>query len=209
MGWYSEHVLPRAVDVVLGSAAMGRLREPVLAGLTGTVVELGFGSGTNLPFYPAEVDRVLAVEPSATAFRLAARRVAASPVVVELVGLDGGSLALPDEAADHAVSTWTMCSIPDVDSALREVRRVLRPGGTLSFLEHGLSPDPNVARWQHWLDPWQQRFAGGCHTTRDIPALIEGAGFELVRLDTCTLGRPRYTGYVFSGRAVPGVGLSG
>jgi SAM-dependent methyltransferase len=202
VGWYTEHVLPRVFDRTLGSAGIGELRAPVLAGLAGTVVEVGFGSGPNLPYYPATVDRVLAVEPSAVSRRLAGRRIATAHAEVEFVGLDGAALDLPDGSVDHAVSTWTLCSIPDLRGALAELYRVLVPGGTLAFLEHGLSPDPRVARWQHRMSGFQQRAAGGCHPERDITALVLAAGFEPGWLANRTLPGPRYLGYLHTGQVV-------
>ncbi|MCB0972431.1 MAG: methyltransferase domain-containing protein, partial [Acidimicrobiales bacterium] len=148
-------------------------------GLAGTVVEIGFGSGHNVPIYPDEVTEVLAVEPSERARELAAARIDERGLPVTHVGLDGQRLPLDDDSCDGALSTFTLCTIPDVDAALAELRRVLRPGGRLHVLEHGISPDPGVARWQRRLDPIQQRLADGCHLTRDPVALLEGAGFEV------------------------------
>jgi ubiquinone/menaquinone biosynthesis C-methylase UbiE len=147
------------------------------------VVEIGFGSGPNIPFYPAAVTEVAAVEPSDTAWRLARKRVAASPVPVHRAGLDGQSLPFPDASYDAALSTWTLCTIPDPAAALSEVRRVLKPGGTLHFVEHGLAPDARVQRWQRRLDPVQRRLAGGCQLTRPIADLLGKAGFTLSEVD--------------------------
>ena len=183
MGVYGEHVLPRMTNVACGMATAEPLRERVCAGLTGDVVEIGFGSGLNVPFYPAGVTRVAAIEPSDVGWQLARKRVAASPVKVERSGLDGQALPFGDDSFDCAVSTWTMCTIPDVEAALAEVRRVLRPGGTLHFLEHGLAADPSVVRWQRRLDPLQQRLFGGCHLTRRIVDLLERSGFTIRELD--------------------------
>jgi SAM-dependent methyltransferase len=167
-----------------------RLREQVCAGLTGRVLEIGFGSGLNLGTYPAAVTSVDAVEPSDLAWRLSEDRRAASAVPVERVGLDGQRLAAPDASYDAAVSTFTLCTIPDVEAALRELHRVLRPGGAVHALEHGLAPDPRVARWQHRLDGLQGRFAAGCHLVRDAPALLAAAGFEVRRLEQDYLPGP-------------------
>ncbi|MBK9180954.1 MAG: class I SAM-dependent methyltransferase [Acidimicrobiales bacterium] len=180
MGLYRHHVLPRLVELACGTPELRRFRAEALAGLRGRVVEIGFGSGLNVPVYPDEVELVYAVEPALTARKLAAERVAASPIPVEHVGLDGQSIPLDDHSCDAALSTFTLCTIPDVQRALAEVRRVLRPGGTLHFLEHGLSPEPGVAAWQRRIEPLQKRLADGCHLTRAPAALVEQAGFELV-----------------------------
>jgi SAM-dependent methyltransferase len=179
MGLYTEHVLPRIIDIACGTRDIVPLREHATAGLTGTVVEIGFGSGHNAPLYPGEVDRVFAVEPSSLARRLAERRVAASRAAIEFVGLDGQSLPLADESVDAAVSVLTLCTIPDESAALRELFRVLRPGGTFRFAEHGLSPDASVAQWQRRIEPLNKKIAGGCHLTRTHFDAVRGAGFEL------------------------------
>ena len=183
MGIYREHVLPRLVNSMCAMPTGDPHRARVCAGLAGDVVELGFGSGLNVPFYPATVSAVAAVEPSDLAWKLARERVAASPVKVQRSGLDGQALELEDDSFDCALSTWTMCTIPDLEAALSEVRRVLRPGGTLHFVEHGLAPDESVVRWQHRLEPLQKRVFGGCHITRQIVELVEGAGFTIREVD--------------------------
>jgi ubiquinone/menaquinone biosynthesis C-methylase UbiE len=159
------------------------LRSRVCEGLHGQVVELGFGSGLNVPFYPAAVTMVAAIEPADLGWKLASKRLAATSIPVERSGLDGQSLPLPDDSCDTALSTWTLCTIPDVDVALQEVRRVLKPGGTIHFVEHGLAPDENVRRWQHRLEPVQKRLFGGCHLTRSVVDLLTGAGFTITAVD--------------------------
>ena len=183
MGFYVEQVVPRIVDLTCGMKLVQPLRERVCAGLTGEVVEIGFGSGLNVPFYPAAVTEVAAVEPADLGWRLAGKRLAASAVPVRRSGLDGQSLPFPDNSFDTALSTWTMCTIPDVSAALAEVRRVLKPGGTLRFVEHGLAPDESVRRWQHRLEPLQKRLFGGCHLARPIATLVGDAGFTITELD--------------------------
>lgn len=196
--------MPRLVNVFCNTAETREIRARVCAELAGEVVELGFGSGLNAPYYPQAVTRVLAVEPADLAWQLAAERVAAGPVPVERVGLDGQALPLADDSVDAALSTWTLCTIPDATAALAEVKRVLRPAGRLHFVEHGLSPEPGVARWQHRLDPVQKRVAGGCHLSRPIAAMLEGAGFRVERMrHAYEKGAPKPFGYLYEGVAVP------
>jgi SAM-dependent methyltransferase len=181
VGLYREQVLPRLVDRMCGSAGFDRWRAQAADGLCGRVVEVGFGSGLNIEHYPPDVDVVLAVEPAPLARRLAERRIRASDVQIAHVGLDGQEIPLEDATCDAALFTFTLCTVPDPDRALAEVHRVLRPGGAVHFLEHGLSPEDGVARWQHRLEPLQRRLADGCHLTRDPSALVEGAGFVMQR----------------------------
>jgi len=183
MGCYEQRILPRILDRTCGARSLEPLRRRVCAGLAGDVVEIGFGSGHNVPFYPAAVTRVAAVEPSDLSWRLARGRVSAARVPVQRAGLDGQRLPFADGSYDAALSTWTLCTIPDAATALSEVRRVLRPGGTLHFLEHGLAPDENVRRWQRRLEPLQRRLAGGCHLTRQIAGLLAAAGFTVTDID--------------------------
>jgi ubiquinone/menaquinone biosynthesis C-methylase UbiE len=180
---YAEHVLPRIMNVTCGTKQSRPLRERVCAGLHGHVVEIGFGSGHNIPFYPDAVQRVAAIEPSVLSWKLAQDRVSASMVTIEQSGPDGQSLPLADDSFDAALSTWTLCTIPDPVLALTEVHRVLRPGGTLHFIEHGLAPDENVQRWQRRLEPLNKRLAGGCHLTRPILDLLDTAGFRVEQVD--------------------------
>jgi ubiquinone/menaquinone biosynthesis C-methylase UbiE len=202
---WAEHLLPRLTDLALGSTEVQRHRERAVAGLSGAVVEIGFGSGLNVALYPPGVRTVFAVEPSAVARRLAAPRIEASPASVSFVGLDGQELALPDGSVDMALSTFTLCTIPEPSRALRELHRVLRPGGEFHFLEHGLAPDPGVARWQHRLNGIQQRVAGGCHLDRRIDTLVADAGFSIREVRTQQLRGPRLSrpwGHLYCGVAV-------
>lgn len=202
MGFYREHILPRLVDRACGTGEMHRWRTQVTAGLSGTVVEIGFGSGLNMPAYPPEVHLVYAVEPALTARRLAEERIAESHVHVEHVALRGESIPLDDDSCDGALSTFTLCTIPGVEAALAEVLRVLRPGGRFHFLEHGLSPDPSVATWQRRLEPVQKRFADGCHLTRDAAELVRAAGFEIERSESRYATGPKPWTWLTEGAAI-------
>lgn len=185
MGVYAEQVVPRLVNIACGTKDIGKTRRRVCRDLEGRVLEIGFGSGLNVPFYPDAVDRVDAVEPSDVGWGLAAGRLKSTGVDVRRSGLDGQALPFPDDTFDTALSTWTLCTIPDAVAALREVRRVLKPGGTLHFAEHGLAPDQDagVQRWQRRLEPLQIRMCGGCHLTRPVPGLLHDAGFTVTELD--------------------------
>ncbi|NLG55865.1 MAG: class I SAM-dependent methyltransferase [Rhodococcus sp.] len=206
MGLYGDQIVPRLVNISCGIKMTGPNRQRACAGLHGQVMEIGFGSGLNVPFYPSAVTSVSAVEPSDVGWKLASERLAESPVTVERSGLDGQSLPFPDDTFDTVLSTWTMCTIPDLDAALAEVRRVLKPGGTLHFAEHGLAPDAGVRRWQRRLEPIQKTVAGGCHLTRDIPTFLTTAGFDIQELDTFyEESVPKPLGAMSIGHATPPV----
>ncbi|WP_030197078.1 class I SAM-dependent methyltransferase [Streptomyces sp. NRRL S-87] len=207
MGFYSDRVLPHIINTACGMKTARPMRVRVCEGLAGEVVEIGFGTGHNVPFYPPEVTAVSAVEPSEVSWRLAADRVRVSTVPVQRAGLDGQYLPFEDGSFDAALSTWTLCTIPDPDAALRELRRVLRPGGTLHFLEHGLAPaeDEGVRRWQRRLEPLNKRLFGGCHLTRPHDQLLRAAGFTIASLDRFyEEGAPKPVGALYLGTASAG-----
>ncbi|MEX1146008.1 MAG: class I SAM-dependent methyltransferase [Acidimicrobiia bacterium] len=202
MGFYRNQVLPRIQNKVMDTKVTRATRARVCEGLHGEVVEIGFGTGLNASYYPPEVSKVLAVEPSTVCMHIAEPRIAETPAQVELAGLAGERLDLPSEEFDAVLSTWTLCTIPDLDAALAEVRRVLKPGGTFHFVEHGHSPDASVARWQRRFEPFSKRIFGGCHLTRKMDERIEHAGFGVASLDTYyAKGDPKPFGYTFEGRA--------
>ncbi len=190
VGWWSERVVPRIVDRALDTDEVHQLRDRACAVLSGDVLEVGFGSGLNVPFYPAAVTRVAAVEPADVGWELARKRLTTTTIPVQRSGLDGQSLPFPDDSFDAALSTWTMCTIPDAATAVRELRRVLKPGGELRFMEHLRAKNPHKARLQRWLDRsggWP-RLAGGCHCARDTLGAIEAAGFGVERVSNFDLG---------------------
>jgi ubiquinone/menaquinone biosynthesis C-methylase UbiE len=203
MGIYAEQILPRIQDKVMNRQQNGAVRQRVCADLVGNVVEVGFGTGLNVPYYPTAVSKVFAVEPSRVCMRLAEDRIAHSRVPVELAGLTGEHLDLDSASFDAVLSTWTLCTIPGLESALEEIRRVLKPGGTFHFVEHGHAPDVKTARWQRRIEPLNKKIAGGCHLTRRISQYIENAGFQIAHLGTYYFeGEPKPFGYTFEGRAV-------
>lgn len=202
MAWWREHVVPRLTDASLSAPEIALLRGRACAPLVGRVLEVGFGSGLNLPHLPSGVASVAAVEPSDLAWRRSARRREESHTPVERIGLDGQSVGAEPGSFHSALVTFSLCTIPDAARALSEVRRLLRPDGILAFLEHGLSPDAGVARWQQRLDRVQALACGGCHLTRDVPELVESSGFTLIDLERRYLvpvprvGRPWAHGFL-------------
>lgn len=209
MAWWRDHVVPRLADRALDTADLHRLRERTCAGLTGDVLEVGFGSGLNARHYPPAVRTVAAVEPSDVAWRLAGPRLADLPVRVTRAGLDGQRLDLPDARFDSALSSYTMCTIPDLDAALDELTRVLRPGGRLHFVEHGRSEDPRVARWQDRLHPVHRRLAGGCHIDRPIAEHLDRCALRVEQVETFYNAGLKPLCFTFIGTAVKPATQSG
>lgn len=203
MSWWSERFVPMITEHACNTKEMRPYRERLCAGLEGDVLEIGFGSGHNLAYLPAAVRGLWAVEPSARARRYAEERISRSSISVEYAGLDGQSLDLPDDLFDHAVSTFTLCTIPDAIAAIGEIRRVLKPAGRFHFVEHGRSPDPKTAQRQQRWDPIQKRLFAGCHVSRPIDAIIEEGGLRIERVENSQLKGPKVFGYVYEGVAVP------
>lgn len=205
MSLYDRYVLPRLVNCVCGSPMIKQQRGLVVPRARGRVLEVGFGSGLNLPHYDrAHVELIWALEPSAPMRQLAAPRIAEAGLDVRLLDGVGEDLPLPDHSVDSVVVTYSLCTIPDVATALLQMHRVLRPGGTLHFSEHGAAPDAGVRRWQDRLDGLWGRVAGGCHLNREVSALISAAGFRMDWVESAYLpGTPRFAGYNTWGAASP------
>ena len=202
MGLYRDQVLPRVTDVALSGKEFSTIRARVTAKLEGRVLEIGFGSGRNVPHYPPAVERVQAVDPSVVGRALAQKRVSASAIRIEFVGLDGEHLPIEDISVDHVLTTWTLCTIPDPHGALTEIRRVLRTGGGLHFVEHGRAPEEEIVRQKDRFTPLQRRIFGGCHLNRPIGELIADAGFRIEHLDNYYASGPKMFGYMYEGVAI-------
>ena len=204
MGFYDDRILPHLIDKVCSLGQVMKLRSQVVPGCTGTVLEVGMGSGINLPFYdPEKVSLVYGLEPSEGMRRKAQPNLASSRVAVEWLDLPGEQIPLPDESVDTVLLTFTLCTIPDANTALRQMARVLKPDGQLLFLEHGQSCDHGVRKWQDRITPGWKKLAGGCHLNRPIQALIEAADFDIEDLENFYMPKaPRITGYLYKGRAL-------
>jgi ubiquinone/menaquinone biosynthesis C-methylase UbiE len=202
MSFYARYVLPRLIDVAMRNKETARLRAEWIPHARGHVLEVGIGSGLNLPFYSPEVERVYGVDPSVELGRLARTRAADSATKVEFLPQSAEyPLPLANASMDTVVLTWTLCSIPNTSNALQEMKRVLKPRGRLIFVEHGRAPDAGVVLWQERLTPFWKRFTGGCHLNRKIDELITGAGFRITELTTCYLPGPRPMAYTYQGFA--------
>ena len=199
--WYERNVLPWLIDFACGMKSVSRQRMKVIPQAQGRVLEIGLGTGLNLPFYDTgRVSELVGVEPSLTMHHLAMKRSSAAGIPVELVGIGAERLPLADHVFDTVVSTYTLCTIPDPVLALRELRRVLAPGGRLLFSEHGKAPDESVRKWQARIQPVWGKFSGGCHLGRDIPAILKEAGFD-AQVESMYIPGPRIASYHYWGMA--------
>lgn len=203
MGFYEEQILPRGINWVMSGKRFGTLRKQYLKDVGGKVLEVGFGSGLNLPFYTNRVTHLYALDPSELGRQLAKKRIRHVSFPLEFVHLKGDRFNLPDDSVDCVVSTWTLCTIPDPLAALKEIRRVLKPGGKFYFLEHGLSPDRGVARLQNLWNPIQKWWAGGCHVNRDIDRLVQDSGFKILGHKRFYMEGPKIFSYMYAGAASP------
>jgi ubiquinone/menaquinone biosynthesis C-methylase UbiE len=200
--FYERRVLPHIINLAMDTKVLKEERTRCLQDVKGVVLEIGFGTGLNLPHYPPAVTKVVGLDPSETSARLAKKRIAASPFRVETIGLSAEKLPIPDGSFETIVSTFTLCTIPDVSGALLEVQRALAPGGRFYFVEHGLSEEPAVERWQHRLNPINRKVLGGCNLNRPIVSLIEQAGFEIERLEKSYMkDAPKFAGFLYRGVA--------
>lgn len=202
MSFYSRHVLPRLIDGAMRRDDITRVRQRIVPGASGVVLEIGVGSGLNLQFYAPAVTRLYGVDPSAELLAMARPKTAALRFPVEFLHQEADHLPLPDAAIDSIVMTWSLCSMRDPVPALREMRRVLKPGGSFIFVEHGLSPDAGVRTWQNRFTPVWRRLAGGCHLNRKMDDLIRSCGFTMSELSTGYLPGPRVATYMYEGRAI-------
>jgi len=201
VSFYDRWILPPLLDVAMRQRQLRTYRQQVIPAARGRVLEVGVGSGLNLPLYGGGVDMLCGLDPSAPLLSMARRRATAAGVRADLLQGSANSIPLGDAMMDTVVLTWTLCSILDPLAALREMRRVLKPSGALLFVEHGLSPQPAVGRWQHRLTPIWRYICGGCHLDRKIDGLIRLAGFEISELRTEYAPGPRPLTYTYEGRA--------
>lgn len=201
MGFYSQRILPYLIDWSLSDSSLIKYRQEVLASVEGEVLEIGFGSGVNLSYYPEHIRKIITVDVNPGIHALAQKRIQASSITVDHHILNGEKLPMADHTFNSVVSTWTLCSIENVEQALKEIYRVLKPGGRFFFIEHGLSNEPNVQVWQNRLTPFQKRIAGGCHLNRNIRQLVEKQ-FDIVRLEEFYAEKtPKILGYMYKGIA--------
>ncbi|MFZ0842033.1 MAG: class I SAM-dependent methyltransferase [Xanthobacteraceae bacterium] len=203
MSFYQDRIVPHLINLAMRNRQLVPYRKRVISAAQGRVLEIGIGSGANIPFYGSSSREVIGLEPAPRLIAMAKHARSKSGLPVTLI--EGSSEAIPLDSAsvDTVVSTWTLCSIPDAVVALREMRRVLKPGGRFLFSEHGLAPDPGMQRWQNWLDPAWKRLAGGCHLNRAINWLVEEAGFRIEQLDTGYLAGRNPMTFMYEGAARP------
>jgi len=203
MSFYDNHILPHVIDLACGSKPVLKQREKIVPQAEGRILEIGMGSGINIPFYdPAKVEKVWGLEPSEGMREKARPRVEAAPFELEWLGLPGEEIPLDNDSADTIVLTYTLCTIPDWRAAVEQMRRVLKPGGKLLFSEHGKAPDEAVRKWQDRINPVWKKIGGGCHLNRDIPKLLTEGGFDIKQLDSMYVpSTPKVAGFTYWGYA--------
>jgi ubiquinone/menaquinone biosynthesis C-methylase UbiE len=201
MGFYSRNILPYLLDWAMADPNFAKYRQAVLADVQGDVLEIGFGTGLNLAYYPERIQNLVAIDANPGVHRLAEKRIKSASLTVDHRILNGENLPMPDNSFDSVVSTWTLCSIANVQQALQEIHRVLKPGGKFFFIEHGLSNEPNVQTWQNRLTPIQKVIGDGCHLNRNIRQLLESQ-FDTVKLEEFYAEKtPKILGYLYKGTA--------
>jgi ubiquinone/menaquinone biosynthesis C-methylase UbiE len=203
LGFYQDRIVPHLVNLAMRNRRLVPYRDRVISAAEGRVLEMGIGSGLNMPFYGSQLRELIGLEPAPQLIAIARRAAASSAVPLTLIEGTGEAIPLDDATIDTVVSTWTLCTIPNAIGALGEMRRVLKPSGRLLFVEHGLAPERNIQRWQNWLTPAWKRLGGGCHLNRPISRLIEGAGFRVERLKTGYLAGRNPMAFMYEGAAVP------
>jgi ubiquinone/menaquinone biosynthesis C-methylase UbiE len=203
MSLYQRYVIPRLTHLAMRQKQLGPFRQRVIDAAEGRVLEIGIGSGLNFPLYRGTVKSVIGLEPSPELLRMARPRAAAAAVTITLLDASAEVIPIDSASIDTVITTWTLCTIPNASVALAEMRRVLKPGGALLFVEHGRAPEPGVARWQDRLDPLWSRLAGGCHLNRKMDDLISGSGFRIEALENARIPDPRTHTYLYQGRARP------
>jgi ubiquinone/menaquinone biosynthesis C-methylase UbiE len=203
MGFYQDQIVPLLINLTMRRRDLAAYRSRVVPAADGRVLEIGIGSGLNLPFYSRNVERLIGLDPSAKLLSMVRRSQKRNSSSAELIEGSAEAIPLENSSIDTVVTTWTLCSIPDVGRALREMRRLLRPSGRLLFIEHGLAPEPNVRWWQDRLTPVWKRVGGGCHLNRAIQMLIENAGFQFERLETGYMRGPKPFTFMYEGSARP------
>jgi len=203
MGFYNDYILPRLINLAMRNKELRPFRERVVGAAEGRVLEIGVGSGMNLPFYRPPAREVLALEPAPRLMTMAKSASQATSIPVKFLAASAEAIPLDEHSVDTIVTTWTLCSIPQAATALADMRRVLRPGGRLLFAEHGLAPDESVRRWQNRLTPVWRRIGGGCHLNRPIRSMIEGAGFHVDRIETGYIPGPKPMTFMYEGSARP------
>lgn len=203
MAFYQDHLLPVLIDLTMRQQRLAAYRSRVVPGAEGRVLEIGMGSGLNLPFYTGKVQRVIGLDPSPRLLSMARKVLPRAAPPVEFIEGSAEAIPLDDASVDTVVTTWTLCSIPDAKRALGEMRRVLKRGGRLLFVEHGRAPDPNVRWWQDHLTPAWKHLAGGCHLNRAIGPLIESAGYQIEHMETGYMRGPKPMTFMYEGSARP------
>jgi ubiquinone/menaquinone biosynthesis C-methylase UbiE len=203
MGIYNHYVLPRLINFTMQNKLVAAERQKWVPLASGAVLEIGIGSGLNIPFYSRTIERLVGVDPSGALWKMARTRIEIAPFPIDYLELSGECLPVEDATFDTVVTTWTLCTIPDPIKALEEMRRVLKLNGRLIFIEHGLAPEHKVQRWQNHLNPLWKRLAGGCNLNRRIKTLITDAGFHLTQIDTGYLPGPKPPSFLYRGLARP------